>query len=153
PRRLTHDAFSFEDVVSPKVHVRLHANPIAHSQSRRLSPRAPPIEVLALGRWQPNRPEENGPLPIYRREQGLGDELAGELGHEPGRDDVFFAFVFELNHREIVTKLGTGMDTDKILRARLAHGHRRQDLLDPYRVDEGLAQAKICGVEGVERRV
>src|SRR5262249_23624308 len=136
-----------------EVHVGSYANPIAHSQCRRLSPRAPPIEVLAFRRRQTNRPERYDALPVYRREQRLGDELADELGHEPGRDDVFFALVFELNHREIVAKLGTGMDADEILRARLAHGHRRQDLLDPYRVDEGLTQAEIRWIERVGPRV
>ena len=111
----------------------------------------PPVVVLTVGARKPHRPEEQGPLPVDRQEQRLGHELANQLRHQAGRDDVFLPLILQLDDREVLAILRRGMHPDPFLRTRLANRDGGQELLDPDRLGERLTEPQIVRVERVER--
>ena len=143
-------ALGLEDVVGAEVHVRSARGPILHRQLGGLASRSPPVQIPAVGGRKPHRPEEQRALPVDREVQSFGHELAGQLGDEAGRDDVLFAFVLDFDDREVLAILGRRVHPHEILRAWLAHRDRRQELLDPDRLGEGLIEAQVRGIKGIE---
>src|SRR4029077_14033756 len=116
-----------------------------------LAGRWPPVQIAAVRSRKADRPEEGRALPVDCEEQGFRHELAGKLGDEAGRDDVFFAFFFDFNDREVITKLGRRVYPHKVLRTWLTHGDCGQQFLDAGRLGEGLVEAQIHGIKGIKR--
>ena len=111
-----------------------------------------PFVDLAVGIWEPDRPEEYGALPGDDGVHHHHHEFSREITRDRRCQQECFAVFLKQDHRKRHPIFFARMDADKTLRVGFLHRHFSEKLFDTGTLDEFLIKPQLFEIERVRRR-